>query len=72
MLGLRRRWMVNYTFPTGNGRVFITTSRLRFTEAMVKEIDNWLAENVEVEGKIFMTSAHPLGIRFRKEGRSDG
>lgn len=65
MLGfrLRRRWLVNYTFMGGTGRVFMTTRPRFFSERLVEDMDAWLRSDDPERGGT-VTQARPMGVPF--------
>ena len=67
MFGLRRQWLVNYTFNGGTGRVFITSKRLRLTDRLILEMDEWLKIDDPTLKNPTVKSAVPIGWVYTKE-----
>ena len=65
MRRLRRRWLVNYRFSGGTGRIFMTTKRLFLSERLVKDMDAYLSGLPDTSQEV-VTSVQPLGFTFIK------
>jgi hypothetical protein len=55
----KQRWMVNYVFQGGTGRVFLTTDIVPLSEELVRNMDDWLRNNVDV---INPYVSHPIAL----------